>query len=103
MSLKSIELQIAIPRTKDFGKMQEQQNQRPAVQLHQDSEEQKAKLERERMQSMKLEQKKNAQIEDDEHSSGGQQQQHSRQNRKKKTPPSAPEHPFKGKHIDLSL
>lgn len=101
MSLKSVELQIAIPRTNDLGKLQEEQNQRPAVQLHQDSEEQRAKLDRERMQSMKLEHKKGAQIGDDEQSTG--QQQHSQKKKQKKSSPSQSEHPYKGKHIDLSL
>lgn len=102
MSLKLVELQVALPRTQELGKMQEQKNQRVMINQHLTSEEQKLKAELEKLKSKKMEGKGNGNITSDDRSSNGQGEQKNKR-QKEDDSESLSTHPFKGKHIDISL
>jgi hypothetical protein len=103
MSLKAIEMQIALPRTHDAGKIQEQIQQRG--QHLQDHAAQRVTKEDElkRTTVMKNNQKQEARLHQERGSSG--QQDESRQQQKKQQKQeenSSQNHPYKGKVIDYS-
>lgn len=102
MSLKAIEMQIALPRTHDAGKIQEQLQQRG--QHLQDHAAQRVTKEDElkRKTVFKNEQKTKARLNKDD-SSASHQEQESKQNKQKKNPKlDHHDHPYKGKRIDYS-
>lgn len=101
MSLKAIEMQVALPRTQDAGRVQEQLNQRNVVEQHQIQQEQKQKAELERKKSTKMEGSISRMIQDEEASSQSRDQSSKKRKEKKKEEVSP--HPYKGKHIDISL
>lgn len=100
MGLKSIEMQVALPRTQDIGKMQEQQNQREMINQQLDSEENRLKSEQERRRAGKTEATEHQRVNDDQSS---QQQSPKQQHKKKQKQKLMHPHPYKGKHVDLSL
>lgn len=105
MSLKSVELQVAIPRSQDAGRLQEQLNQRQVIQHHQSAEEQKTHAELQRLKASHLESKNHSKISSDDPSSQehSQQNDHHRNRQEKERGEEQAKHPFKGKHIDISL
>lgn len=107
MSLKSVELQVAIPRTQDLGRKQEQMNQRNVIQHHQSLEDQKLQADLQRLRSSEVEAKKQARLSSEDPSSQSSTEQHAQQNaqqeEEKHQNERDAEHPFKGKHIDISL
>ncbi|WP_174735033.1 hypothetical protein [Mesobacillus harenae] len=100
MSLKLIELQVALPRTLDAGKLQEQLQQRGqhlsehAVQNGQNEEELKRKT------VVKQEKSSKGTLSDDAAGQGNQAFQ--QQKRKENEKPQKQTHPYKGKSIDYS-
>lgn len=103
MSFKSIEMQVALPRTKDAGRIQEQLNQRSMINQSQESVEQKNKTEAERHKPLKMngsEQRTiSSQDENSKNSNNGSGKRRQKEEENEKNSP----HPYKGKHIDISL
>jgi hypothetical protein len=103
MSLKSLEMQVALPRTQDFGKMQEQMNQRAMVNQQQTSQEEKIKAELERKRSVKMEGKNKGIISSEDQSSNEYAEQKKKRQKENEQSEDHSAHPYKGKHIDISL
>lgn len=103
MGLKLLELQVALHRTQDAGKIQEQKNQRVMANQQLSSEEQKLKAEIEKNKSMKMEGKGDSKISSDDPSSNGHSEQKNKRPKNEEDSEMLPSHPFKGKHIDISL
>ncbi|WP_273125578.1 hypothetical protein [Bacillus weihaiensis] len=101
MSLKNIEMQIALPRTHDAGKIQEQLNQRS--QLTQDqlahSLQKQVELKRTQVQAGNGNEKLKLKKEDASHDQ--QQQQQKKKREKDQLSDDATDHPYKGKNIDF--
>ncbi|WP_096154613.1 MULTISPECIES: hypothetical protein [Bacillus] len=89
MSLKLIELQIAIPRTVDLGKMQEQFNNKAMLSQAQIAEQELKKEELKRKKVAKIEKEDKETILAHHES----QQESKRQTEK---------HPYKGKNFDIT-
>jgi hypothetical protein len=104
MSLKSVEMQIALPRTVEAGKIQEQLQQR-GQNMNDIAAQQKLKEDENKRKTVnKQEQKGNVQLSqknrDNQHDLNGQQEDEDdkeEKQRKKKD-----YHPYKGKVIDFS-
>lgn len=107
MSLKSVELQIAIPRTQEAGTMQNQLQHKRVIDQAQLANHAIKTTEKSRVRNAKLNEAANAQIrreEDKPDSRHGQQP--SRQREQADHPDESgkkAEHPYKGQHIDISL
>ncbi|HWO77982.1 MAG TPA: hypothetical protein VNM69_19105 [Bacillus sp. (in: firmicutes)] len=102
MDMKSIDLQIAIPRTQDLGKLQSETMQRNLVQ-HDVNNELILKEERQKQQSV-VKQEQKGSVQNNQKESSTQHQQHQSNQQKQKNPSQKAEmkHPFKGKIIDYS-
>lgn len=106
MSLKSVELQVAIPKTTEWAKLQNQHDLKP-LHDHQDAAlEMQKKQDEDRLRSQEAESAAKGDIKD--------KQERSRENgtpkRRTRSPSLAEEeeknlqqHPFKGKIVDISL
>lgn len=106
MSMKSVEMQIAIPRTSEAGRIQQDQQHRPLNE--------QTLLAGQNIKNSELERRRSANIDESAHNttvrregnaSFDQEQDHSQSEEKqeeqaKKQPA---EHPYKGRHIDFSL
>ncbi len=105
MSLKSVELQVAIPRTQEAARVQEQLHQRPQHDQQQVSGQLQKQYETERKRPQSLQESDQRIIREDEHSSGkhSSQQQNSRQKNQTQKQKESAIHPYKGHHIDISL
>lgn len=106
MNMKPVELQIAVPRTTEAGRVQQEVQQRPLIDQSLLSAESIREHEVERKRSSNIDESAhNSTINRDEHPQGGQRQHQSSSGQKhdeqEKEQPA--EHPYKGKHIDLSL
>lgn len=106
MNMKSVELQIALPRTSEAGRIQQDQQQRPIVDqsILADQNMKASELERKKSQAMEhsapnksIKREENAAADQDKEQAEAEE----RQDEKEKE--QAAEHPFKGRHIDLSL
>ncbi len=103
MSLKSIEMQVALPRTMDAGKLQEQLQQRGqnindfATMRNQKEEEQK------RTSVVKQEQKANVLLsKDDQDSKSGPEEEKKQRKNAEALTEKKEKHPYKGNVIDFS-
>jgi hypothetical protein len=103
MSLKAIEMQIALPRTHEAGKLQEQMQMRGQLQhllaeheVHKDEEKKKSTV-------IKQEQKAKLSF-DSQQGQGDRPSSHSKQNKKKQSSAGEQQinHPYKGNRIDFS-
>lgn len=105
MSLKLLELQVAIPRTMELGKIQEQQNQRATIQQQHINDEQRYKQEQDKIRLSETEDMKHKLIsQEDESSSHSKQAFHHRGKTEWASSDVKEEsHPYKGKHIDITL
>ncbi|WP_025719836.1 hypothetical protein [Paenibacillus sp. 1-18] len=106
MSLKAVELQIAVPRTSEAGRYQSESQQRPMN--DQALLGQKTALETENMRQRSSAVDESAETFVDERQTGGQSRESSQQNRSRTAENELPkehpaEHPYKGHHIDFSL
>jgi hypothetical protein len=102
MSLKAIEMQIALPRTHDAGKIQEQLQQRGQHLQEHAAQSVTKEDDLKRKTVVKNHQKQEARLnQEDSHS--GHQEQNGRGNQKNKDDQTVqPHHPYKGKVIDYS-
>jgi hypothetical protein len=104
MSLKSIEMQVALPRTFDSSKLHEQLSQRGQHMNDQAVEEMKQEEWKLRSSVLKQEQKDEVKLQQDNENSKD-QRDHKEKNSKKKQNnerQTAKNHPYKGNHIDFS-
>ncbi|RUT29738.1 hypothetical protein EJP77_13010 [Paenibacillus zeisoli] len=104
MDFKSVELQIAVPRTSEAGRIQQDAMHRPMHHQH--------ALEDHNIKSSDRERRRSAQVDESTHASIRDDHQHpSREDRNRQQGEDTPEqekdraaeHPFKGHHLDLSL
>ena len=100
MSLKGVELQIAIPKTFDAGKIADQQNQNVINQQLHANEELKKELERKQLLVNDTE-SMDAISDDEERDSQDLNNPNSKKKKQSKESKSA-KHPFKGNLIDFS-
>jgi hypothetical protein len=102
MSLKAIEMQIALPRTQDAGKIQEQLQQRGQHLQEHAAQSVTKEDELKRKTVIKNNQKQEAHLKKDDGSSN-QNQEQSRHNKQKNIDSHIQQHhPYKGKVIDYS-
>lgn len=102
MSLRNIELQVAIPRTSEVGKIQQAHLLRPAIDQTLLAEQINEQTERMRTRSGEVSESSSNLIHDGE--AGGEHlpgEHHSAEHHNQEATPA--EHPYKGKHIDLSF
>lgn len=102
MSLKLVELQVALPRTQDLGKMQEELQQRSRhIQDHLASVQHKEEIEK-RQQVNKYDKTAKNKLQNDGHNSNGAayQRKNQKQNKKGNHHEESP-HPYKGNIIDI--
>ncbi|RUL55780.1 MULTISPECIES: RNA polymerase subunit sigma [Lysinibacillus] len=100
MSLKGVELQIAIPKTFDAGKAVEQHQQNVIQQQHNANEALNKEIERKQLTVMDTE--KTEQINDEEHGNSNHNENSSKKNKQEKQNEKQAKHPFKGNFIDFS-
>ncbi len=106
MSLKAIELQIALPRTQSAGKIQDQLQQRGQVVQDYLATEQQKKVERERKQVIETSETEKKRLNNDDEN---RDQQNSKKNQAQKTIVKQnkqishlAKHPYKGNYVDFS-
>jgi hypothetical protein len=101
MSLKAIEMQIALPRMQDASKLQEQIQQRGQQQNDVAANSVTKEVEKNRISVNKQEQKEKARLKEQEREKNGHQQ--GEKNRKmKESQPVKEVHPYKGNFFDFS-
>ncbi|WP_264737218.1 hypothetical protein [Cytobacillus firmus] len=100
MSLKSIELQIALPRTFDAGKIQDQLQQRGQTISGFAAESTRENAEKQRTAVLKQEQKQNVNLGNNDSESQKEAGGHDRKENQKKDSNDKQNHPYKGKVID---
>lgn len=105
MSLKSIEMQIAIPRTNEVKNVQNQLQQKPAFDQFSLAENAAKRTENARQKSAEIEETTYQNVRDDGSASKGGGRSRSGRQKKQPEPKSVPQssHPYKGKYIDISL
>ncbi|MCR2820694.1 hypothetical protein [Lederbergia panacisoli] len=101
MSLKSIEMQVALPRTVEAGKISDQLQQRGQIILDQAAKEMEEKLERERHGIMEMDRKDKLLLKDGQSHHNGDENPPNR-NKKKKPIKVEGTHPYKGTTIDYN-
>ncbi|AIQ47835.1 hypothetical protein R70723_19475 [Paenibacillus sp. FSL R7-0273] len=103
MSLKPVELQIALPRTTDAGKVQNELLHRPVLdqqQLAGQNVKHAAELAR---RTNEIEESPDSKLRNDGERGNGQGNHPSGQGQRKGEAPHDAEHPYKGRRFDLSL
>ncbi|KQY83145.1 hypothetical protein ASD24_12745 [Paenibacillus sp. Root52] len=104
MSFKAVELQIAVPRTSEAGRYQNEYQQRPVIDQSLLAEQTAKEAEAARHRSEAMDETSNAALRDnyshDSEQKNGSQEPESSENQENVKPA---EHPYKGKHIDFSL
>ncbi|WP_046215386.1 hypothetical protein [Paenibacillus wulumuqiensis] len=102
MGMRAVELQIAVPRTSDAGKIQQEHLIRPALDQAMLADQLNEQADRMRTKSDGVKESSSASIHDghpgEQHASGRQHEQEEAIQE-----PTPAEHPYKGKHIDLSF
>ncbi|MBW8350520.1 hypothetical protein K0H71_13820 [Bacillus sp. IITD106] len=102
MSLKSIEMQVALPRTIEAGKISEQLQQRGQIILDQATREMEEKVERERHGIIETDRKEKLLLKDDTSSHQNSDKHQSQNKKEKKAKKVEQAHPYKGKTIDYN-
>lgn len=104
MSLKVIEMQIALPRTQDAGKIQEQLQQRSQIQLDHAAHAVRKEVEKKEHTVVKEERKSPVQLNAKEGNpdKGPFLKQKQKKKDEKKTISTSQQHPYKGQSIDYS-
>lgn len=101
MSLKSIELQIAIPKTVDAGKLADQKQQR--IQVMQDHANLQTEKQAEKDKETVLETEHYKAINGDDDTEQGMHQQHGRKKtEEQQEKEKESKHPYKGSFVDFS-
>ncbi|GAA0134176.1 hypothetical protein YSY43_10160 [Paenibacillus sp. YSY-4.3] len=106
MNMKSVEMQIALPRTSDAGRIQQDQQQRPLIDQNILAGQNIKASELERGKSQAMEQSarnKTVKRDGDAASDQEKEQRDAEEKQEERDKEKAAEHPFKGRHIDLSL
>lgn len=106
MDLKAVEMQIAIPRTNELGRIQHEGQQRPMIDQSLLSMENVKEHELERQRSSGVDESAhNTTVKREGDSPGNQRQGQAspgeKQEEQEKVHPA--EHPYKGRHVDLSF
>ncbi|RSK27054.1 hypothetical protein EJF36_09295 [Bacillus sp. HMF5848] len=101
MSLKLVELQVAIPRSQDAGKMQQQLEQRSHDMQQLLQAGMLKEVDKKRIEVSKQEQKKNADLSKEDHSKS-RQEHHKKDRQHEQKSDEAARHPYKGIRIDVS-
>ncbi|WP_019242282.1 MULTISPECIES: hypothetical protein [Bacillus] len=108
MSLKAIEMQVALPRTQDAGKMQEQIQQRSQIAHDLAAHEMQKEVEKQEKSVMKYEQKDKLHLKEDEespyegNSQGKDMNGNNHKENKQEEKIVKVVHPYKGNTIDFS-
>lgn len=102
MSLKSIEMQVALPRTHEAGKLSEQLQQRGHMVNEQAAEQLKKELELKRKGITKQEQKDPAKLHEEPFDKEQTHDESERKKKNKQKQASRQSHPYKGKSIDFN-
>ncbi|GBF72027.1 hypothetical protein PA598K_00257 [Paenibacillus sp. 598K] len=106
MTYRSLDLQMSIPRTPEAGGIQSQMMNRPSLEQQQLASETTKTAEQLRHKSGEVGEAAETAIQDEQHGHPGgrdMKQNHSEAEQEEaKDAPPAP-HPYKGKHIDISL
>ncbi|WP_394137079.1 hypothetical protein [Cytobacillus oceanisediminis] len=102
MSLKSIELQVALPRTIEAGKIQEQLQQRGQAMGEIAAEKTRKDEVKNRHTVIKQEQKQNVSLAKEEKNNHKGRDEPDQKEKRKKDSSREQSHPFKGKVIDYS-
>lgn len=104
MSLKAIDGQLAMSRAVESGQIQHQLTQKPTEDQAALAAQFRRQLEEERKKSVRLEQKSSAIIANDEQEGDRQQQGAAGKSaRTREESEERVEHPYKGRHIDITL
>jgi len=102
MSLKLVELQVALPRTQDLGKMQEHIQQKGQhLQEHLAAAQQKQDIEQRKQVNKYNEAEKNKLQKDDQNPSNGSSYTKQSRKQKKQSQQVQGHHPYKGNLIDI--
>lgn len=99
MSLKAIELQVALPRTHDAGKVQEQLQQRSQITHDLAAREMQKEMKKQETTVLKNQPKGNVDVKQDD---SPKQNQHYIRKRNKRKEELNSSHPYKGNSIDYS-
>lgn len=105
MAYKPLDLQVSMPRTVELSPLQQQQQQRPAMEQAALGQQAVKQAEKQAQSNTKTEGASKRSISDKE----PKERQQSSSNRKKRSSKEQEgtermsEHPFKGKHLDISL
>ncbi|MFS0856856.1 MULTISPECIES: hypothetical protein [Paenibacillus] len=104
MSFKAVELQIAVPRTSEAGRYQNEAQQRPVIDQNLLAEQTAKEANEARQRSEALDETAHTDVRDGQ-SRNKEQQSGSNESEVTSTLETVKpaEHPYKGKHIDLSL
>lgn len=104
MSFKAVELQIAVPRTSEAGRYQNEAQQRPVIDQNLLAEQTAKEANEARQRSEALDETAHTDVRDGQ-SRNKEQQSGSNEFEVTSTQETVKpaEHPYKGKHIDLSL
>ncbi len=105
MSLKTIELQVALPRTFDAGRLQEQAAQKSNVDQHQNAMQSQSEQELNRTKSAPIisTNESLAIYENPERSKPPKKDRENKEKKDEEQHHAEAQHPYKGKHVDLSL
>lgn len=106
MNMKAVEMQIAVPRTHEAGRIQQEGQQRPLIDQGLLTAENIKQRELERQRSTGVDESANQNTIKREGNSAGHQHQgesSSEAKQEEQVKEHQAEHPFKGRHIDLSL
>lgn len=102
MSLKSIEMQVALPRTVEVGKIQEQLQQR-GQQINDFASERTHKEEKQHRETViKHEQKANVKLSYDEQNGRSRDEEEKQKKKRNRSTAENGKHPYKGNVIDYS-
>lgn len=102
MSLKAIEMQIAIPRTQEASNVQNQHNHKPVVDQNMLAEQTVKNTENLRHRSAQVDETGHSHIADQESNGQHSKSPYSKRKKSQKDGITQLEHPYKGHHIDLS-
>lgn len=102
MSLKAIELQVALPRTHDAGKLQEQIQQRSQLTHDLAAREMQKEVEKQEKSVVKQKQKDNVKLKKDEKSGTPYESPAQKEQEEETEEQVKMKHPYKGNKIDFS-
>jgi len=106
MTLRSIEMQIALPRVNEIGHVQNQLSQKPAYDQHTLAQQEASKSEENLKRSNEIDKTSTLLVGEDDAKRDGQRQNDQSKDRKRSREDNGSdksEHPYKGRHIDLTL